>query len=186
MYVLGLRVDGIRSTHLTGQCQLRVINIGGHHSSSTQCRTYYCSHAHHTASNDYYHIDVSDLRTTDSMESYGHRFYQRTNLRRKQTGGNNFLPRQCNHLAHCSIALYAQCLVVLTCIYPAIAAGGTLPTIGIRIDSDHHAWLQPIGHALSYRFNNRSYLMTGDDRVQSHTITPHESIDVASAEADIA
>ena len=119
------------------------------------------------------------------MESHAHGFYQRTDLRREQSGRNHFLPRQHDVLHHGTIALHTQRLVVLAGIDTLVTTGGTFTTVGVRITGYHHAWLQSFRHAVAYCFDDGSHLMTWDHRVQCHGIAPHEGIDVRTAEAHI-
>ena len=119
------------------------------------------------------------------MEAYTHRFNQGTGTRCEQSGRNHFLPRQHDILAHGTIALHAQCLVMLAGIDTSIAAGSTLPTIGIGVTSNDHARLQSLRNSGSYLLNDSSYLMTRNDWHLHHGVLPQISAEVRTTETDI-
>ena len=69
-------VDGIGGTHLMGQRQLFVVNVGSNDGSATLGGTYDGSHAHHAAADDHHHVDVGHLGAAHGVEAHAHRLYQ--------------------------------------------------------------------------------------------------------------
>ena len=121
MSILCPGVERIGCTHLLGQGQLLIIDIGSDNGCTTHHTANDGTHTYHTATNDHHHVDISNLRTTHGMETNTHRLYQGCHLRRERTGRDNLLPGQNDKLLHSTIALNAQRLVVLTGIDALVA-----------------------------------------------------------------
>ena len=112
------------------------------------------------------------------MEAHAHRLYECTYLRREAGSRDHLFPRQRDIFHHSTVALYAQCLVMLTSVHTLVAAGSALATVGIGIACHHQAWLQVLRHTCSHSLDHSSDLVTRNHGVQRHTVTSHEGIDV--------
>ena len=120
MGIFGLGIHGISRTHLLGQGQFLIVDVGSDDSGTTQGRTHHGTHSHHTATNDHHYINIGHLSTVYSMETHAHRLYQRTSTGIKPFGRNHLLPGQHEQFAHGTPALHAERFIMLTGIYTAI------------------------------------------------------------------
>ena len=186
MNVLGLGVHRVGCSHLAGQQQFLVVNVGGHHRGPSQGGAHNGTHAHHAAAYDQHHVDVGHLGTAHGVEAYAHRLHQGANLGREQSGGNDFLPGQDDEFAHGAIALNAQRLIMLAGVHALVAARGALATVGVGIHRNRHAGLQPLGHMTAHGLDGGSHLVAGNDGVQGHAVAAHERVQVAAAESHVA
>ena len=122
MHILSHGVDGICGTHLTGQGQFLVVDIGSDDGGTTQGRANDGTHTHHTTADDDHSVDICHLGTVHGVEAYTHRLYQCTGTRRELSGGNHLLPRQCDQFAHGTIALHTESLVMFAGIHTVVTA----------------------------------------------------------------
>ena len=185
MHILLKRVHGIGGSHLLGQRQFLVVDVGSDDGSTTQGGTHHGAHAHHTTANHHHHVDIRHLGTVHGMETDTHRLYQCTGAGIESLGGNHLLPGQDEQFAHGTPALHAERLVVLAGVHTAIPARGALATIGIGIHGDNHAGLQHIGHVLAHADNLCAHLMTGHHGHLHHRVAAAEGVQVAPAEAHV-
>ena len=72
------------------------------------------------------------------MEAHTHGFYQGTGAWVEFSGRDDLFPGQGDKLPHGTVALYAECLVVLAGVHTVVTAGGTLAAVGIGITGHHH------------------------------------------------
>ena len=121
MRILRPGVERIGGTHLLGQGQLLIIDIGSDNGCTTHHTANDGTHTYHTTANHHHHVDISNLRTTHGMEANTHRLYQGCHLRRERTGRANLLPGQDDIFLQGTITLNAQRLVVLTCVDALVA-----------------------------------------------------------------
>ena len=122
MYILGHGVDGIGGTHLTGQSQFLVVDIGSDYSGTTQGRAYDGTHTYHATADNHYSVDIRYLGTVHGVEAHTHGFYQCTSTGRKLSSGDHLFPRKGDQFAHGTIALYAECLVMFAGIHTVVTA----------------------------------------------------------------
>ena len=185
MHVVSAGVHRVAGTHLSGQGQFLVVNVGSNDGGTALCCTHHGSHAHHATANDQHHVDVGDLGTAHGVEAHTHRLDEGTGAGREQPCGNDLLPGQDNKLAHGTITLHAQRLVVLARIDARVAARSTLATVGIGIHRDHHAGLQALGHIGSHTLDHGTHLMAGNDRHAHHGVLAQISTEVGTTKSYI-
>ena len=183
MYVFCLGVDGVGGSHLTCEGKFLVVDVGCYDCCSTHGCTYYYSHTYHSATDDEDYVDVGDLGTTDGMETDTHGFDECTDTWGEQSGWNDFLPRQGDIFLHGSVALNAECLVMLAGIDALVATCGTFATVGVGVAGDYHTGFESFGYAFAYGFDGGSHFVTRNDGIECHGVASHEGVDVASAEA---
>ena len=93
------------------------------------------------------------------METNAHRLDEGAGAGIEITSGNHLLPRQSDELAHGTVTLYTQCLVMLTGVYALVTARGALAAVSVRIAGYHHAGLQVFGHVGTHLFNHGTHLV---------------------------
>ena len=112
------------------------------------------------------------------MEAYAHGLDEGCFLGCQCACRDNLLPGEDDVLAHGSVALHSEGLIVLAGVDASVAARGAVAAIGVGVAGDDHAWAEVGGYVGSYGFDDGTYLMAGDDRIESHGVATHEGVDV--------
>ncbi len=76
------------------------------------------------------------------------------------------------------MTLHTEGLVMLTGVDTAVATRSALVAVSVRIAGHDHARLQDFWHFTTNGLYDGTYLMTRDDRIESHAIATHEGIEI--------
>ena len=119
------------------------------------------------------------------MKTDAHRLNKSTYAGSEQSCGNDLLPRHYEILTHGTVALHAECLVVLAGIRSAITARCTLVTVGIRVEGDSHARFESFWHFAAHFHYGSAHLMTRYHRHLHHRVLSEECTEVGATESHI-
>ena len=91
MHIFCLGINGISGTHLLGEFEFLIVDIGSDNRCTTQGRTDDGTHAYHSAT--YYHncVSISHSATVDSVKTNAHRLNQGNLLLGKSKLSGSFL-----------------------------------------------------------------------------------------------
>ena len=118
------------------------------------------------------------MATVHGVESHAHGFNQCDLLWLQAFSRNHFLPRNGNELAHGTMTLNAQRLVVLAGIEAAATTTGTATTGSIGVHRHLLTDLQPSGNVGTDGFDDGTDFMTGDDRLQCQSVAATIGVEV--------
>ena len=122
MNILLGTVDGVFCPQATDNGELLVVHVAGNNFGATHDGTNYCTDTHHATTDDHHRIGVNDLRTADGMKTDAHRLNECSVFNGNRADGDDFLPGYGDVSAHGTVALYAECLVVLAGVVAAVTA----------------------------------------------------------------
>ena len=181
---LGSCMEELGATN-THNGQFLVIHVASYNLCTTHDSTHYSTNAHHTTANNHDSIGIDHLCTADGMETDRHRLDDGSMLYCDVANGDDLLPGNGDIFTHGTIALYSQCLVVLTSVVTSVLARRAVAAVGIWVDGDCHSGLQVCWNRSTYFCYLGTNLMTRNNRHLHHGVQSAVSIQVAAAEAYI-
>ena len=176
--LLGGAVDGVGGSHTLCQGQLAVVEVNGDDGGSAQRGTCDGAKAYHAAADDHDRIGIGHLCTVYRMEAHAHGLYEGAVAQRDALHGYHLLPRHHDVVAHGTVALHTQCLVMLAGIGPTVHARGAMSAVGIGVYGHGSAYGKRVGHIGAHLLYGSTYLVSGDDGQLHHGVAPEEGVEV--------